>query len=71
MDILDDMGVSKLSAKVFSKVNYSFKSGTSCSVMLSLAYVYIEKQWKCSEMEWKNFFFLVLCFNITKLPKLI
>jgi len=24
MDILDDMGVSKLSAKVFSKVNYSF-----------------------------------------------
>jgi len=27
MDILDDMGVSKLSAKVFSKVNYSFKLG--------------------------------------------
>jgi len=26
MDILDDMGASKLSAKVFSKVNYSFKS---------------------------------------------
>jgi len=26
MDILDDMGVSKLSAKVFSKVNSSFKS---------------------------------------------
>jgi len=25
MDILDDMGVSKLSAKVFSKLNYSFK----------------------------------------------
>jgi len=25
MDILDDMGVSKLSAKLFSKVNYSFK----------------------------------------------
>jgi len=25
MDILDDMGVSKLSANVFSKVNYSFK----------------------------------------------
>jgi len=25
MDILDDMGLSKLSAKVFSKVNYSFK----------------------------------------------
>jgi len=25
MDILDDMGVSKLSAKVFLKVNYSFK----------------------------------------------
>jgi len=28
MDILDDMGVSKLSAKVFSKVNYSFKVWT-------------------------------------------
>jgi len=25
MDILDDMGVSKLSAKIFLKVNYSFK----------------------------------------------
>jgi len=25
MDILDDMGVSRLSAKVFLKVNYSFK----------------------------------------------
>jgi len=25
VDILDDMGVSKLSAKVFLKVNYSFK----------------------------------------------
>jgi len=25
MDILDDMGVSKLSAKVFLKMNYSFK----------------------------------------------
>jgi len=28
MDILDDIGVSKLSAKVFSKVNYSFKMFT-------------------------------------------
>jgi len=26
MDILDDMGVSKLSAKVFLKVNYSFNT---------------------------------------------
>jgi len=26
MDILDDMGVSKLSAKVFLKVNYFFKA---------------------------------------------
>jgi len=26
VDILDDMGVSKLSAKVSSKVNYSFKA---------------------------------------------
>jgi len=29
MDILDDRGVSKLSAKVFSKVNYSFKAGNA------------------------------------------
>jgi len=28
MDILDDMGLSKLSAKVFSEVNYSFKVET-------------------------------------------
>jgi len=26
MDILDDMGVSKLSARVFLKVNYSFNT---------------------------------------------
>jgi len=26
MDILDDMGLSKLSVKVFFKVNYSFKT---------------------------------------------
>jgi len=26
MDILDDMGVSKLSANVYLKVNYSFKA---------------------------------------------
>jgi len=31
MDILDDMGVSKLSAKVFLKVNYSFKEACSAS----------------------------------------
>jgi len=35
MDILDDMGVSKLSAKVFSKVNYSF------NIMIWLYY------WSC------------------------
>jgi len=35
MDILDDMGVSKLSAKVFSKVNYSFKySENTLSVLI-------------------------------------
>jgi len=28
MDILDDMWVSKISAKVFFKVNYSFKTCT-------------------------------------------
>jgi len=34
MDILDDMVVSKLSAKVFFKVNYSFKCYTSVSFFL-------------------------------------
>jgi len=35
MDILDDMGVSKLSAKVFFffKVNYSFKCGLSVQIL--------------------------------------
>jgi len=31
VDILDDMGVSKLSAKVFFKVNYSFNSKADTS----------------------------------------
>jgi len=30
MDILDDMGVSKLSVKVFLKVNYSFNLIVKC-----------------------------------------
>jgi len=33
MDILDDMGVSKLSAKVFFKVNYSFKKYTKAGLV--------------------------------------
>jgi len=38
MKILDDMGVRKLSAKVFSKANYSFKNNTGptrCELCLS------------------------------------
>jgi len=35
MDILDDMGVSKLSAKVFFKVNYSFNIQTPCVAFCS------------------------------------
>jgi len=36
MDILDDMGASKLSAKVFLKVNYSFKGSNSfCNPIFS------------------------------------
>jgi len=38
MYILDDMGVSKLSAKVFSKVNYSFKHLT---ILTQTANVYV------------------------------
>jgi len=49
MDILDDMGVSQLSAKVFFKVN-SFKSAT-CSqenVALTLSYCNIVYVLNCS-----------------------
>jgi len=37
MDILDHMGVSKLSAKVvvFFKVNYSFKSAKYCGIRVT------------------------------------
>jgi len=41
MDILDDMGVSKLSAKVFSKVNYSFKIMTQRNYTLSDLFFYL------------------------------
>jgi len=41
MDILDGMGVSKLSAKVFSKVNYSFK-------MVSEVQILVERGNKCA-----------------------
>jgi len=36
MDILDDMGVSKLLTKVFLKVNYSFKDCTLWKCMNAL-----------------------------------
>jgi len=36
MDILDDMEVSKLSAKVFLQVNYFFKCNTSILISLNL-----------------------------------
>jgi len=38
MDILDDMGVSKLSEKVFWKVNYSFKSVQNTPFTLSIVH---------------------------------
>jgi len=37
MDILDDMGESKLSAKVFSKVNYSFNHWKYTMTKMSLS----------------------------------
>jgi len=36
MDILDDMGVSKLSAKVFLKVNHSFNTSTVLKNSMSM-----------------------------------
>jgi len=38
MDILDDMGVSKLSAKVFLKVNYSFNAGLTSRLIATFLY---------------------------------
>jgi len=43
MDILDDMGVSKLSAKVFLKVDYSFKQ---CSYIC----VFVRVHWTISQL---------------------
>jgi len=40
MDILADMGVSKLSAKVFLKVNYSFKYSTSYFTCFVKKYIF-------------------------------
>jgi len=37
MDILDDVGVSKLSAKFFFKVNYSFNFSTEISLHLDFS----------------------------------
>jgi len=44
MDILDDMGVSKLSAKVFLKVNYSFNPYPHHFLSI---YTHQWKWWKC------------------------
>jgi len=43
MDILDDMGVSKLSAKVFLKVNNSFKVSFFGSAALNMSV--LEANW--------------------------
>jgi len=45
MDILDDMGVSKLSAKVFLKVNFSFKGDRLLQILLHSARKCILLQW--------------------------
>jgi len=48
MDILDDMGVSKLSAKVFLKVNYSFNDQSQyicnkCKIRLIVQFTFTMK----------------------------
>jgi len=57
MDILDDMGVSKLSAKVFFKVNYSFK----WTVVLSRVFIsaILQRLWKKSiQSDFRGFIIL-------------
>jgi len=53
MDILDDMGVSKLSAKVFSKVNYSIKLkkhfSTAHGCVAHLSSISPQSSYYCSE----------------------
>jgi len=59
MDILDDMGASKLSAKVFLKVNYSFNGlclspesrGWSVRQKRTLRHYNVLKQVWCGENE--------------------
>jgi len=43
MDILDDMGVSKLSAKVSLKVNYSFKCTNTIDRVVFIALKHMNK----------------------------
>jgi len=44
MDILDYMGVSKLSAKVFLKVNYSFKNPVMIHIQNSKSFILEENK---------------------------
>jgi len=41
LDILDDMGVSKLSANIFLKVNYSLKADNGYIAILKTLYYFV------------------------------
>jgi len=57
MDIMDDMGVSKLSAKIFLKVNYSFNALTGSF------HVYRRQVVKVSSYISKKCFHLIFIHN--------
>jgi len=57
VDILDDMGVSKLSAKVFFKVNYSFNTSIM-ALMTSSEQVSEENDYRYTD---KRFLFIITC----------
>jgi len=62
MDILDDMGVSKFSAKIFLKVNYSFNALTGSFVNTAF-HVYRRQVVKVSSYISKKCFHLIFIHN--------
>jgi len=52
MDILDDMGVSKLSANIFLKVNYSFNGCTDMNISVHSLYLQTDNRYMyCEKMK--------------------
>jgi len=67
MDILDDMGVSKLSANIFFKVNYSFKVLTFLLLFFKIIDLMVNFENRCMLVKFgTNIFFA--CIQCTDRP---